>query len=164
MSKKDLREKVFTDYNLRVRNYILGKVNNFHLAEDLCSEVFDKVYAKIDTFDEKKASLSTWVFTIARNTLIDYYRTNRVNLELKEDINIAYEEDDEDDGLICNSENLEKLADALSQLNDKEKKVIVLHYYDGLSLKDACKSMGISYPYIKIIHRSAISKLQKHFK
>ena len=40
--KKDKREEVFINYNLKVRNYILGKVNNFHLAEDLCSEVFEK--------------------------------------------------------------------------------------------------------------------------
>ena len=157
------KEQVFVDYNLKVRNYILGKVNNFHLAEDLCSEVFDKIYDKLDTFNSKKASLSTWVFTIARNTLIDYYRTNHVNLELKDDINIEVEENDDENGLICNTENLEKLADALETLSDKEKKVIIYHYYNGLSLKDACKEIGISYAYIKIIHRTALSKLKKSF-
>lgn len=160
----DNREKVFVEYNLKVRNYILGKVNNFHLAEDLCSEVFDKVYAKLDTFNSKKASMSTWIFTIARNTLIDYYRTNHVDLELKDDINIEANQDENEEGLICNKENLEKLADALQNLNDKEKKVIILHYYNGLSLKDACKEMAISYPYIKIIHHNAISKLKSNFK
>ena len=161
--KKDKREEVFLNYNLKVRNYILGKVNNFHLAEDLCSEVFDKVYAKLDTFNEKKASMSTWIFTIARNTLIDYYRTNRPNLELKDDINIEVNQED-DEGLICNKENLEKLASALESLNDKEKKTIILHYYEGLPLNIACKQMRISYPYIKIIHRTALSKISKYFK
>ena len=65
--KNDKREEVFLNYNLKVRNYILGKVNNFHLAEDLCSEVFDKVYAKLDTFNEKKASMSTWICSIVIN-------------------------------------------------------------------------------------------------
>lgn len=162
--KKDLREQAFIEYNLKVRNYLLGKVNNFHLAEDLCSTVFDKVYEKIDTFDSKKASMSTWIFTIARNTLIDYYRTNHNNLELKEDINIEASQDDEDDGLICNKENLEKLADALEELSEKEKSTIILHYYEGIPLNVACKRMGISYPYIKIIHRTALSKIKKKFK
>ena len=161
--KKDRREEVFLEYNLKVRNYILGKINNFHLAEDLCSEVFDKVYAKLDTFDEKKASLSTWIFTIARNTLIDYYRTNHPNLELKDDINIETNQDD-DEGLICNTENLEKLAKALETLSDKEKKVVILHYYKNLPLNVACKQIGISYPYIKIIHRTALAKIGKFFK
>lgn len=160
--KKDKREEIFLEYNLKVRNYILGKVNNFHLAEDLCSEVFDKIYAKLNTFDNKKASLSTWVFTIARNTLIDYYRTNHQNLELKEDINIEVEQDNE--GLICNTDNLEKLADALNELSEKEKKVIILHYYDNIPLNVACKEMDISYAYIKIIHKTALTKIRKHFK
>lgn len=160
---KYTKEQVFIDYNVKVRNYILGKVNNYHLAEDLCSEVFDKIYAKLDTFNDKKASISTWVFTIARNTLIDYYRTRKVDLELKDNIDMEVEDDDED-GLICNSDNLEKLASALKELSEKEKNVIVLHYYDNISLSDACKQMGISYAYIKILHRTAISKLKKSFK
>ena len=159
---KDKREEVFLNFNLKVRNYILGKVNNFHLAEDLCSQVFDKVYYKLDTFNEKKASMSTWIFTITRNTLIDYYRTNHVNLELKEDINIEAEQDDE--GLICNKENLDKLSEALKSLNDKERKVIILHYYDDIPLNVACKQMGISYVYIKILHRNAISKIKEFVK
>ena len=161
--KKDKREQIFLEYNLKVRNYILGKVNNFHLAEDICSEVFDKVYAKLDTFDDKKASLSTWIFTIARNTLIDYYRTNHPNLELKDDLNIEANQDDEE-GLICNTENLEKLAKALETLSDKERKVIILHYYEGVPLNIACKQIGISYPYIKIMHRTALTKISKVFK
>lgn len=158
----DAREQVFIEYNLKVRNYLLGKVNNYHLAEDLCSEVFDKIYTKLDTFNSEKASMSTWIFTIARNTLIDYYRTNHVDLELKEDIDIETNQDEED-GLICNKENLEKLADAIQKLNDKERKVIILHYYNRMSLKDACKEMSVSYPYIKIIHRTALSKLKRSF-
>lgn len=156
---KYTKEQVFIDYNAKVRNYLLGKVNNYHLAEDICSEVFDKVYAKLDTFDDSKASISTWIFTVARNTLIDYYRTRKTDLELKDDINIEVE--DSDDGLICNNENLEKLSNALKKLDDKEKTVIIYHYYENASLKDIAKLMNISYPYVKIIHHKAISKLKK---
>ena len=124
--------------------------------------MFDKVYDKLDTFNKKKASMSTWIFTITRNTLIDYYRTNHVYLELKENINIVAEQDDE--GLICNKENLEKLSEALKSLNDKERKVIVLQYYDSIPLNTVCKKIGISYAYIKIIHRTALSKISKFFE
>lgn len=156
---KYTKEQVFVEFNAKVRNYIIGKVNNYHLAEDICSEVFDKVYSKLDSFNSSKASISTWIFTIARNTLIDYYRTRKVDLELNDDIDMEVEEDDEE-GLICNKENLEKLSNALKKLSDKEKQVIVFHYYDGKSLKDVAVFMKISYPYAKIIHRAALLKLK----
>lgn len=155
------KEQVFLEFNNKVRNYILSKVNNYHLAEDLCSEVFDKIYSKLDSFDSSIASISTWVFTIVRNTLIDYYRTRKVDLELKDDIDIEVPEEDEDNS-ICNSENLEKLAEALKHLDDKEKQIIILHYYDNKTLKEIAKLMSISYPYVKIIHRRAIGKLKKY--
>lgn len=149
---------IYDDYYLKVRNYILKKVNNYHLAEDLCSDVFVKVYEKLDTFDSKKASLSTWIFTIARNRLIDYYRSNKITSELNE--NIAIEEDDES---ILNDDNLQILADSLNKLSEKERDVLINHYYSGITLKETAVKMGISYAYAKLLHTRSLAKLKKFF-
>lgn len=154
-----VKTQIYEDYYMKVRNYILSKINNFHIAEDLCSDVFVKVYEKYDSYDPSKSSLSTWIFTITRNTLIDYYRKNREQVELDE--NISIEEDDDDS--VCNNENLEKLADALKELKPKEKSIIVLHYYEGVSIKDICVKLGISYTYGKILHKKALITLKKYF-
>ena len=153
------KEQVFVDYNLKVRNYILGKVNNFHLAEDLCSEVFDKIYDKLDTFNSKKASLSTWVFTIARNTLIDYYRTRKVNVEIPD--NLVYEQDDDD---TFSEEDLNSLALALEKLDKRSKRIVVSYYYENKTLKKIAEDLGISYAYVKILHKKALLDLRKYIK
>ena len=154
----DEREKVFVEYNLRVRNYILGKVNNFHLAEDLCSLVFDKVYEKIDSFDSKKASMSTWIFTIARNTLIDYYRRRKVTVEIPD--NLVYQDNSDDD---INEESLEQLATALNSLDERSKKIVVMYHYDNIKLKDIAEKLGISYTYTKILYKKALILMKKYF-
>lgn len=153
------KTKIYEDYAIKVKNFILSKVNDFNLAEDLTSDVFVKVYSKLDSFNDKKASLSTWIFTITRHTLIDYYRTRKVNEELPEDL--TYEEDEED---ICTPENLDTLKEGLKKLSDKERDLIVLHYYSKETLKDIAKKMDISYAYAKVLHAKALLKLKNSFK
>ena len=77
-----LKDKVYTEYKEKVMRYMLKKVQNPHDAEDLTSEVFLKVFKSIESFDENKASISTWIYTVARNTVIDYYRTRKDTAEL----------------------------------------------------------------------------------
>ena len=95
-------EKLYTDYYRKVRSFIASKVNSYQDAEDLTSDVFVKVYKKLDTFDPKKANVSTWIYTIARNTVIDFYRTSNQTLEYDDSILI---EDDEGESII-NEDNL----------------------------------------------------------
>lgn len=150
---------IYTQYAEKVRGYIVGKTNNSQLAEDLCSDVFIKVYEKIDSFDPTKSSVSTWIFTITRNTLIDYYRTRRVFSEVPEEL-----EDDqsiEDD--VCNQEQLEILAKALEHLDERQRNIIVLRYYSGKTLKEIAQTLDISYAYVKILHNKALGELKAFF-
>lgn len=156
---EEFKTQIYQDFNQKIKGYILSKVNDYNLAEDLCSDVFVKVYGKIDTYDETKASISTWIYTIARNTLIDYYRSNKDEVELKEEIAIP----EKDDEVICTKDNLDKLASCLEKLNSKEKNIILLHYYKGLTLKEISEKMEISYVYAKVLHKKAILSLQKLF-
>ena len=151
------KEQIYTDYHNKILGYILSQVNDYNLAEDLCSDVFVKVYEKIDTFNSSKASFSTWIFTITRNKLIDYYRQRKVMVEIPE--TLAYEEEDDEP----KPEDLETLSKALDSLNDREKKIIVKHYYNKEKLKDIAIELNISYAYVKILHNKALLELKKYF-
>lgn len=151
------KEEIYQEYHTKVLRYIQSRVNDYHLAEDLCSDVFVKVYEKLNTFNSKKASLSTWIFTITRNRLIDYYRTRKVNVEIPEDL--TYEEDYSD----INEDRLESLANGLNNIDERSRKIVVKHY-EGKSLKEIAENMGISYTYIKILHRKALFLLRKYVK
>ena len=62
------QEKIYTAYYGKVFGYILNRVQRRADAEDLCADVFEKVYRKIGEFDRSKASLSTsrFFFMISR--------------------------------------------------------------------------------------------------
>ena len=150
------KNEVYTSYYKKVLGYINGKVCNLSLAEDLCSEVFLKIFEKLDSFDAEKASLSTWIFTITRNRLTDYYRTRRVFEEIPETLT----DDSCVEAEICNQESLDELADALEKLDSRERDIIILHYYSGCTLKEIAERLGISYAYVKILHNKALALLR----
>ncbi len=160
MIKDDaFKAKIYEDYYKKVYSYLLGQVNDSYLAEDLASDVFLKVYEKLDLYDETKASISTWIFTIARNKLTDYYRGRTVFGEIPE--TMADGSDIEED--MCNNEMLEILAGALEKLDERERDIIILHYYSGVTLKEIGQRLGISYAYVKILHNKALSSLKNFF-
>ena len=80
------KEKLYTDYHDMVLGYIMHHIGNLDVAEDLCSDVFVKAYSALDRFDPAKASVSTWLYTIMRNTLTDYYRRNTMTDEIPEEV------------------------------------------------------------------------------
>ena len=156
--EKNVQEEIYKEYYPKVKNYLIKQVNNYHLAEDLCSDIFVKVYDKYPSYNASKSSLSTWIFTITRNHLIDYYRSNHATYEIPE--NFVSEEDT----TICTEENLELLTEALKKLNDKERSVIINHYYLKMTLKEVAVKLRISYAYAKILHTKALFNLKETLK
>ena len=151
-----LKDRVYRDYADKVKYYILGKVTNEADAEDLHSIIFQKIFDKIDTYDEKKASVSTWVYTITHNTVCDYFKTKKNIVSLEDDVLAA----DENLDNICKKETLDELADALLKLKENERQIIVLVFYQDMTIKEAAAKIGMSYSNAKIVHASALAKLK----
>lgn len=157
MSAAEKAEALYLECYPKVRRYVAARVRDPQEAEDLVSEVFLKVCQKLDSFDGTKASLSTWVYAITRNAVIDYYRTNRVHSELPE--TLASGEDLEE--TLCRADTLEALAAALETLEQRQRDIIILRYYRGMTLRDIAEKMGLSYSYMKALHNSALASLRR---
>ena len=153
---QERKTEIYEQYGNKVLCYMRSKVNDQYTAEDLCSEVFLKVYEKIDTFDENKASISTWIYTIARNNVIDFYRKNKITEEVPEEL----ANDDDPLGELCENETLNSLAAALEKLDERDRHIVIGRYYKNMKLKDLAEEMNISYSYIKILHNDVLKKLK----
>ncbi|MBO6241831.1 MAG: sigma-70 family RNA polymerase sigma factor [Butyrivibrio sp.] len=151
------KEQIYTDYRDKVFAYIRNHVNSPEDAEDLCADVFVKVYDKLDTFDESKAKISTWIYSITSNTVIDFYRTNHIHSEIPEDLSDTKSSIEEE---VLTQESLSELAAALLKLPEEQRDIIVLRYYKGLTLQEVAKTMNLSYGITKLRHREALGRLQ----
>ena len=149
-------EAIYAQYYSKVMGYIHARIRNRADAEDLCADVFEKVQRKLGDFDSSKASVSTWIFTITRNTVIDHYRRNKPSEELDENLS----DDTEVDESLLNNEALSELAGALRELPEELRDLIVLRYYDGKPLTEIAALMGLSYGAVKLRHQSALAKLR----
>ena len=151
------QEKIYTAFNGKVMGYICVRVNRRADAEDLCADVFEKVFSRIGQYDSSKASLSTWIFSITRNTVIDYFRRTRPTDELDE--NMA-DDTEVDEGLL-QTESLDELAAALRSLPQELTDLIVLRYYDNKPLTEVAEIMGLSYGAVKLRHQKALGMLRR---
>ena len=149
-------EQIYLQYHDKVRAYVRGKIQDPHDVEDLVSAVFMKIVQKLDSYDPEKASVSTWVYTVTRNTVTDYFRTRRTLVALED-----YMADEAPAEL--NDGVLDSLADALLALKEKERSLIVLHYYTGHTLKEVAEMMGMSHINAKVIHKKALESLRAFF-
>ncbi|MFD0964069.1 sigma-70 family RNA polymerase sigma factor [Pseudofulvibacter geojedonensis] len=73
--------QLWNSYHLDMKRFVFSKVKNEQLTNDLVQETFIKAYSKIDTIiDDKK--VKSWLFSIARNTTLDYFRKSQLTVPL----------------------------------------------------------------------------------
>ena len=161
-------EEIYREYGSKVRAYIRSRVNNPQDAEDLQSEVFLKIQKKAADYEKEKGAVSTWIYTIAHNTVIDYYRTSRLTESIDEEregemIPSQLIAEDEVDRELLQRETLRELSEAMEELSEEERLVIVYHYYDGITLQDIAEKTGLSYGQVKLRHGSALKVMKKFF-
>ena len=153
-------EQIYTAYKGKVMGYIMARVQRRADAEDLCEDVFEKVFRKINDYDMEKAALNTWIYTIARNTLIDYFRKARPTEEIDENLPA----DGEVDASLLKREALGNLAQALRALPEEQRDIVVLLYYDRKPLTEIAQMMHLSYGMVKLRHQKALASLKRYLE
>ena len=134
-------------------------MGSIHDAEDMAQAVFLKIYTKMDSFDAEKSSLSTWIYNITRNTLIDHQRSMSTRNHEEIPATLADDSPDMLDNLIMEQEQ-ERLADALEKLTKEERDLIILYYYNEYTLLKVAELMKRPYGQIKRLHMKALKKLR----
>ena len=150
------KARLYADYKEKVTSYIRSRIRNATDAEDLCEDVFVKAFGCADQYDPSKASLGTWLYSITKNTVIDYCRRIRPT----EEIPVEIPDDNQPEEEIINTETLEELAAALERLPSELTDVIILHYYDRMPLTQIAAALGIGYGAVKIRHNKALALLR----
>lgn len=146
--KAGLLDELIVRYQHRLLRYLLFLTGNRETAEDLFQEVWMRVLVRGDQFNGK-ARFETWLFTIARNLVIDQ-RRKRTMSSLDELIGGASEDDramtfevaaDEPTPFdhAANLEDREKIAGALLALDTLHREVLVLRFHEEMSLEEIAK-------------------------
>lgn len=146
----------------KIFRFIYFRVGHKEVAEDLCEDVFVKAYVKINSITETK-TFEAWLYQIARNTVIDYYRTKKFTVALDELENtLEYESNVVD---IINLDQQQKfLLKLLKKLDPVQQTIIKLKFFDELDNSEISALTDKSEGSIRVIQHRAIMKLQELIK
>ncbi len=141
--------------------FILRKTSDRQVAEDLTSQVWIKAMKGLETFTKRKwASFKSWIYRIAQNSVIDYYRTKKEQLDLDNITEIGFS--DNLANCIDNKDKLREVQTILQGFTPIEREVVILRVWDDLSYKEISKLVGKKEDNCKQIYKRTIEKLQAH--
>ena len=149
---------IFYFFAPKIVGYLIATGSKQDIAEEITQEVLSVVWQKAGQFDHNKANVSTWVFTIARNKRIDKIRKNN---------NPSYNTLDLIDALYSNNndnlnDNLnDKLENIQSKLNENEKKLIRMNFFEGKTHNIISRDLEIPLGTVKSRIKSILSKMRK---
>jgi len=148
-------------YIEKIYRFIYFKVNSKEESEDLTSAVSLKVWSYLIEHKEKEVdSFSGLVYKIARNIVIDFYRSKAVHKEYPIDILEEIGEDDHNLYKIEMNQEVEKIMKDIKKLKYEYQEVITLKYVDDLEVSEIAEILDRSQTNIRVIMHRAIKKLK----
>jgi RNA polymerase sigma-70 factor (ECF subfamily) len=135
---------IYTEFHQSLLSYIRSKIRSKEDAEDILQNVFIKISGNLNKLSEQE-KLRSWIFTITRNSIIDYYRTNaaKQNTFLDEDLEDQLPEEDS----IDSTKGLNTcLTGMISSLPDEYKDIIIDSELKGIKQKDLAEKYNMTYP------------------
>lgn len=133
------------------------------VAEDLVQELFLRVWNRRQDFDAGRGTLGTWILSIARNMAIDYIRSAqaRFNTRLRSidqtgGLSFSYETSEPESVI----DNTKAVREAFATLNDNQRKVLVLAYFEGFSQTEIAARLREPLGTVKSWMRSALGRMR----
>ncbi|MGR3467584.1 MAG: sigma-70 family RNA polymerase sigma factor [Shimia sp.] len=150
--------ELFAHFAPRVKAFLMKSGADASLAEECAQEVMATLWRKAHLFDPSRASVATWVFTIARNKRVDALRKQR--RPEPEDLPWGPEAEPDQADVMALREETEKLAAALGALPEKQRVLIERAYFGELSHSEIAAETGLPLGTIKSRIRLALDRLR----
>ena len=152
--------EIFEFFAPRVKSYLLRLGTEDSLAEELAQEVLVTVWRKSAQYDRKQASVSTWIFRIARNRRIDAHRrSNKPDLEAHEP-SLKPPEIQTPEILTGRGQQQEIVRAALDELPPEQFELLHAAFYEGLSHSEIAKAFDLPLGTVKSRIRLAFNRLR----
>jgi RNA polymerase sigma factor (sigma-70 family) len=164
----DALDYIYRGFHENIHCYIYRKVQDHELAHDLTQDTFLKAFTSISK-TRPDLNLSAWLYTIARNVCLDYWRKNKLhpldpqtNQELSEVTLLTNRSPCNDPFLSLQQKELHLLlGNILERLNSKQRQALLLIDNEGLSYQEAAQAMSISQAaFTSLLNRARIKFTQ----
>jgi RNA polymerase sigma-70 factor (ECF subfamily) len=153
---------LYDQYATRIYSYIYHRTGQAELAEDLTAQAFMRMLEAIRTGRAWHTSFSGWLYRIAHNLVVDYYRRNRrVDFVEVEESSLLRSTDGDPLRSVEAKLERERLTGALPQLTDEQAQVITLRFLDELSIAEVAAIMEKTEGAVKALQYRAVLALRR---
>lgn len=158
---KDAFGEIYSLFQKLIFRYIYFSTRNYELAEDLTQNTFFKAWRALPSISISRGSFRAFLFTIARNLIIDWTRRKK-ELPLETIENFPSFEDPEED--LIRKETREIVLQALSELTEDERQLITLRFFEELEYGEIAKVVGKKTGAVRVSTHRILKKLKKYIK
>ena len=165
MAQHTLYNQYYDQYKQKVYNFFFYRLErDSALVDDLTSDTFMKAYEKFDSYDDTY-TFSTWIYTIARNTLTDYFRRNKQVQSLEtmqeEGHDIADEGSVDFESQLSAEMSVDQVKEILDDLPAQQRECIILKYLEQMETKDIAEVVGQSEANVRQLVSRGMKRLRK---
>lgn len=153
-------EALYRHFAPRLKAYGMRAGADAITAEELAQEAMIMVWRKAASFDRRKATVSTWLFTIVRNKRIDLLRRqNRPDIEAEDWLAMIEPEAAQDDALVTQQHD-GIVRESLKVLPDDQKQVLAMAFFEEKSHSQIAEDLGLPLGTVKSRIRLAMNRLK----
>lgn len=152
---------LYDRYQPRIYRFVLAKVGHREEAEDLTHQVFLKAWQNLGGYRFRGLPLSGWLYQIARNQVIDFYRTQKDHQSLESLDTDTVPDENNVESAAESSLRMETVRRVMNGLTGEQQDVVLLRFVDDLAIKDVAKIMKKSEGAVKLLQYRAILTLKQ---
>ena len=153
--------ELYSAYSDSIYRFVYLRVEDQQTAEDIAANVFLKAWEKLEAYEQRGVPFRAWLFRIARNAVIDHYRTRKEVAPLEAIVNTF------DENAQSVSENVgtrleaQKIMKSMEQLTDDQRNVLTLKLVHGLNTQEVAKALGKRQGAVRALQMRGLQALAK---
>jgi RNA polymerase sigma-70 factor, ECF subfamily len=153
--------QLFDSYAPRVKSFMMRKGATAEQAEDLVQETMIAVWSKASMYVQDRGSVTTWIFTIARNLRIDRLRREKTSLFTDIDDYDAESQEAQQDDALGRLQEDGYVAKALAQIPEEQRRLLIMSYVEDLPQSEIAARLQIPLGTVKSRMRLAYRRMKK---
>ncbi len=154
--------ELYDEYVTRIYRFIFLKVRRKQDAEDLTHQVFLNAWQNIGRYESRGFPFGSWLYRIASNAVIDFYRTSRNHAPLEAVPEETFAELATHEELVDVAFDMHTIRTAIQKLEGDQQTVVILRFIDDRTNKEIAELLGKSEGAVRVIQHRALKQLKQY--
>jgi RNA polymerase sigma-70 factor (ECF subfamily) len=158
---REMFSHLYEAYVSRIYRYVYFRVPDEALAEDITSQVFLKVWEKLNTYQAGQSPFMAWIYRIAHNTVIDYYRTRKAAISIEDAREVELSHYDDVDEKLDSQLQSQELRAAMDGLTKDQQQVLLMKFVGGMSTTEIARKLCKQEGAVRALQMRGLQGLSK---